>query len=465
MRRPRTRVVVLTCAAALLASPAGAGEGGDVPTPTVTGPVDGMPIRLEAETLEDNGYVEQEFFLEGSARAYEPVDLRDDGRWKARPSNTAPYVSRMLVRRPERAADFNGAVVVEWFNVTGGLDASADWANLSAEIMRSGYAWAGVSAQAVGLEATKNGDPTRYASLAHPGDNYSYDIFSQAGQAIREDPKIMGGRAFDVEKLVADGKSQSAIRLTTYVNAIHPLAGVYDGFLLHSRFGSGSAIFEADDESGHVPDPSLTRTDLDEPVLIVQSETEVPSSSRARQPDGRRYRLWEVAGSAHYDEAALSQQLQIPEEELASSPPLGCPQRVNSARTHFVLNAALHHLDRWIDGGDPPPRARRLDVVRGDPPTIERDDHGNAVGGIRLPEVQVPTATLSGVPAGGPGYCRYFGSTTAFDDATLAALYPTHADYVAAVDDAVDRLERAGFILPADAEEARRAAAGSDIGR
>ena len=64
------------------------------------------------------------------------------------------------------------------------------------------------------------------------------------------------------EHVVAVGESQSAFFLTTYVNAVDPLDRVYDGFLVHSRFGpaaplDGGSIFEAaavrHRRGGHVP--------------------------------------------------------------------------------------------------------------------------------------------------------------------------------------------------------------------
>ncbi len=78
---------------------------------------------------------------------------------------------------------------MEWLNVSGGADAGPDWMLGHNELVREGFVWVGVSAQRVGVDALKSADPTRgeavrYANLSHPGDSYSYDIFSQAGQAI-----------------------------------------------------------------------------------------------------------------------------------------------------------------------------------------------------------------------------------------------------------------------------------------
>jgi len=103
-------------------------------------------------------------------------------------------------------------------------------------------------------------------------------------------------------------------------------------------------------------------------------------------------------------------------------------------------------------------------ITTGDTPTIQRDELGNARGGIRLPELEAPVATLSGEPGGGPGFCSLFGTTTAFDAARLSSLYPNHRDYVTAYSKAADRMQRDGFLLPADAKEAKAEASRSAVG-
>src|SRR4030095_5950610 len=106
----------------------------------------------------------------------------------------------------------------------------------------------------VPLGGLKINDPERYGSLSHPGDSFSYDIFSPAGQAIRRgDPDPL--RGLHPQSVVAAGESQSAGRLVTYVNAIDPVAQVYDGFLIHSR-GGGSARLSQEPE----PEGAAART-------------------------------------------------------------------------------------------------------------------------------------------------------------------------------------------------------------
>ena len=190
--------------------------------------------------------------------------------------------------RPIDPNKFNGTVIVEWLNVSGQVDGNPDWTMTHNELIREGVAWVGVSAQAVGVNQLKcpttipapgcfvaPGDPVRYASLSHPGDSYSYDIFSQAGQAIR-DNSSRSSAGLTPTTLLAVGESQSAGRLVTYIDAVHPLVHVYDGFLVHSRGARGAALSQA-------PLPpqcrrrarQLIRNDLDVPVFVFQTETDV----------------------------------------------------------------------------------------------------------------------------------------------------------------------------------------------
>jgi len=130
-----------------------------------------------------------------------------------------------------------------------------------------------------------------------------------------------------------------------------------------------------------------------------------------------------------------------------------------------VMHAAFDHLIRWVDDDIPPPTAPPIEAApSGSAAVFARDEHGNALGGIRLAAHAVPTATNTGINSGS-GFCRLYGSHEPFDDATLAALYPTHADYVAAVRAGVTANLMAGYIVDYDAATTIRAAEVSDIGR
>jgi Alpha/beta hydrolase domain len=289
--------------------------------------------------------------------------------------------------------------------------------------------WVGVSAQSTGIRNLKQGNPDRYGTLDHPDDVYSYGIYSQVAEALRRPAgtNLLGKRRYT---MIGDGESQSAFRMVTYVNAIQPQTGLFDGFFVHSRFAVGAPI--TDGGQSQIPNPTLIRTDAKEPVLVLESEKDVPRHLPARQPDGARYRLWEVAGTAHFDEDGLHALPGIPKEEMVTTPPLGCAHRINSAPQRYIVDTAMHDIARWAGGGTPPPKAPPVVVSEGPTPTIERDEHGNARGSIRLPQLEFPIATLSGEPGGGPGFCSLFGFTAAFDAARLSSLYPTRQDYVKA---------------------------------
>jgi Alpha/beta hydrolase domain len=361
--------------------------------------------------------------------------------------------------------------------VSGGLDGGPDWTFLHREMMRSGYAWVGVSAQYVGVQGgpslmnTPNSmclvdvDPDRYGTLRHPGDQFSYDMYSQAGVVARGATDTVL-RQLPVERVIAIGESQSAARLTTYVNAVDPIAQVYDGFFVHARGRTGTPL----EASGPLRDPNAPpepfREDLRVPVLCFEAETDLIALGYypARQPDTERFRLWEVAGTAHADVytfvAGFVDDGTLPLAELAAAwaptaSPLGfeLEHPVNTGPQHYVLQAALAHFDRWLRDGTPPPTAARLEVVDGDLPSFAVDEHGIAKGGIRTPHVDVPVATLSGLGNSGEAISMLCGVTKPFAPEKLSALYADRDAYVARFKQSCDEAVATGFFLAADAPE------------
>ena len=431
-------------------------SGATVATPTVTGPwpstVPGAPDRnypfaAAATDLAASGWVEQEFFIEGSASRYETSPLAtatvvDGGH---------PYKTRIVVRRPAAAARFNGTVIIEWNNVSSGQDGDLDWAQTREHLMRSGYAWVGVSAQAAGVAGLKAWNAKRYGTLdvTHggvvPRDDLAFDIFAQAGQAVRNAEPVMGG--LRVERLFATGHSQSAGRLALYVNSIHPLGKVFEAVILR---GGGGRV----------------RSDLDIPVWKLLAETDVQFQAINRQPDTPKFRTWEVAGTSHADFRMIAYVNQLVAREGGPPLPGGC-ERPPFSRIpfHYVFHAAIDHLVRWVRDGTVPPTAPPIQVSTvGPPAVIVRDAAGNAVGGIRLPQHEVAIAVNTGVNAG-PVICGLSGSYEPFDAATLAKLYPTHQRYVSRVKEVAERNQKAGYLLKADADATIAEAETSAIGK
>lgn len=155
MHRGAWSLAVVVSAIATLA-PVTAFAGGDVraggDVPTLTGAVTGGTGRpnLVSTTFDlgEVGYAEAEYFISGTAIAYSSsAPLTPDGEWNVEGAGTAPYTTRIVVRRPVRARDFNGTVFVEWLNVSAGFDSAPDWGSAHNAIIGSGAAWVGVSAQ------------------------------------------------------------------------------------------------------------------------------------------------------------------------------------------------------------------------------------------------------------------------------------------------------------------------------
>ncbi|HZR24622.1 MAG TPA: alpha/beta hydrolase domain-containing protein [Vicinamibacterales bacterium] len=441
----------------------------------VTGPITGgdrgQPFAaMRAADLAAAHYTEEEFFITGTASSYKASGpLAVDGRWTVTPNTTAPFNIRVLVRRPADAKAFNGVVLVEWLNVTALAEGAADFMQMQEEILRAGYAWVGVGAQAAGVNSPRSGlkdwDKARYGSLQHPGDAYAYDIFTQAAQAMKRPNEVM----------IATGRSQSAFRLVTYINAVHPLTHAFAGYLVHSRGAQASGLSAeglATDADKAVPPGAHIRTDIDVPILDVQTEGDMVAlrAHLTHQDAFPKYRRWEIAGAAHAETPRW----------IAEAPPAldmgpGCKDPVNSAPHHAVMKAALRALTGWVRTGKTPPQSPA--IALGDPAApdpIERDAHGNAKGGIRLPELEAPTAVLDGGAntgavepvAGAPrNFCFLFGRTKLFDDATLKSLYPSHDAFVAQFTRAVDALERDGYLLKPEAAAARDAATASHVAR
>ena len=433
----------------------------------VISPVSGRPnLLLGSYDLGVLGYRADEYFVAGHAVSYAP-------------DATSAYTTRIVVLRPVDESAWNGTVVVEWLNVSGGIDAPAVWFMAHREIARAGYVYVAVSAQRVGVEggpslaggmSLKEQDPQRYSDLNHPGDNFSFDIFSQIGRAVRAG--MVGGLA--PQFVLAAGESQSAAFLTCYVNEIDSAAQVFDGFLVHSRFGSAATLASTSllDETAALHTlPVPFREDLRVPVLAVITETDLLGAGRlgyhrARVPDADHLRVWEVAGSAHADNytikvgfiddgAAPLDQIVAAYAPISDLMGQQLSHFINFApQHHYVLQAAIAQLHDWVRTGRRAPSAPRIEVTDGDSPSITVDAHGVATGGVRTPWVDVPTARTSGVGVTDDRLLAIFGSGEPFDAALLGQLYPGGAEeylqrFTAVLDDAI----AAGFLLAADRAE------------
>src|SRR3954447_5157748 len=130
---------------------------------TVSGPLAGgrgWPFAGALGDLSAHGYVEEEYILEGDAVRYRlapGTEQTRDGRWQAEVAGSAPYRTRMIVWRPVDPERFNGTVLVEWNNVSGGYDI-VTYGPDRPEFYESGSAMVAVTAQKVGVHGLPGAD-------------------------------------------------------------------------------------------------------------------------------------------------------------------------------------------------------------------------------------------------------------------------------------------------------------------
>ncbi|MEQ8954738.1 MAG: alpha/beta hydrolase domain-containing protein, partial [Gammaproteobacteria bacterium] len=255
------------------------------------------------------------------------------------------------------------------------------------------------------------------------------------------------------EVLLATGHSQSASRLATYLNNVHPREPLYDGVMVH---GGGGRI----------------RDDQAVKIFKIMAETDMARRAAEPQPNSNNFRQWEVAGTSHVDvpfELAWSRVRLLreaqPLENAAPRDP-GCElPAYSTVPFRDVMNAAFVHLVNWVTQGTPPPLAEPLQVARMWPEVeFARDEYGNILGGIRLAEHAVPTAKNTGMNSGPNGFCFLYGSHEPFDSAALRQLYPSKVDYVNKVRAVVEGNLADGYILPYAANRTIQVAESANIG-
>jgi hypothetical protein len=440
-------------AAASLALLAAAPAVGEVPASTLIGPIaenvpPGDPSHdyvyfTPVEDLAESGYMEEEYFVQGTANRY-TTPLLATGSIVS--SNHA-YKTRIVVRRPIKPAHANGIILFEWQNVSAGYEIDAHWGPSWPHFVAQGYTWVGISAQRVGVHGStipllagrglRQWSPLRYGTLDVTAggtvldDSLSYDIYAQAAQAVLNpaggaDP--LGG--IQVKKAFAVGASQSAGRLTSYYNSIHPLHQLFDGFYL--LVGGGPL-----------------RTDLDVKVVRYLSETDVLRAGPSiRQDDSDRLRTFEVAGTGHSSLVSDVYRTPLVTRDFGEVVlPATCTlPPFSHVPGYYVIDKLYDHLTRWTRFGVAPPIAPQMSFDDSSPPQLVRDEFGIVVGGIRLPAVDAPIALNSGLNSGSSPFCVLYGTNQPFAPELLQELYPRHLDYVQAAGESARLALVAGFI-------------------
>ncbi len=450
--RTRRMLTVLAIAAAFVA-PAIPAQA-DAPTPTLVEVGDdvgiqGHPMWDPWFDLDAFGYESHEYFVSGTATA-------------TGSDTTADYTTRIVVVHPSDPADFSGTVMLDWVNVTAQFENAVNSLTSVEFLLREGWAWAHVSAQAAGICCTpaltpKTWDPVRYADLSHPGDDYSYDMFSQIAQAFKQPGDVHPLRGMTAEIVLAAGQSQGGSRVSGFISSGQALDRTIDGILQQA---GGTKNYETA--------PPI-------PVIHLLGDREGSVADPTPWPT---YRLWEVAGAAHQDSWVGRQQTEGASTRVIAGvrqsrgmaealwesagqygeiiDPRAAVCIVNGALlpNRYVANAALAALDTWARGGEPAPTGARYEF---DGTGLAKDSDQNTLGGIRLAPMTAPVATYIA------DSCNLGGITIPFTEAQIIQRYGDHQTYFDLMYEQTQVNLADGHILPADADDLLRRACAARV--
>lgn len=376
--------------------------------------------------------------------------MRITGRFEGTTEQGAFRVPFELVV-PKRRKQGNGIVLIEPPHFAQRFSGRDDYLGQQFLFGR-GYRWASVGWSGFGQSIL---DPT------------ATDVFIAGGQddgivlafveALKKDPdaKALLGPA---ERFYGYGFSQTSWLVHRMLRS-DAGPGLFDFTMLNATWWQGGG-FQGD----YTPVSGVGK------VVIVQAEADLIISDgrliRAAADVSSEYRVYEVAGASHIPD--------IPENHDNPIFGPGIPG-TNPVDWSVVARAGFVAGDKWARRGNAPPPSVFLqddpsgdaDPVYGIPTGIARDEDLNAVGGVRLPEVELGFGRYM---AGDPNATVAF-LTGAFEDISCtpradgSTRFPTHRSYVKGVSEVARGLRKDGLILRRDAFEIRRAAARSDTGK
>lgn len=441
---------------------------GPLSTNEYTHPYGGAAFLQRPMDLEKYGYLEEEYIVSGYANVYEYHDV---GMYpKIRLKNGA-YATRILIRRPKNPDIQSGFAILEPFNYADAERAFAGWGYCGEYMMSRGDIWVGMTIKQSAIEHLKTFDRERYGTLGFKNpvpkekrrkgatvmgretlenaDEYenglAYDAMSQVAALLKSKVKDNPLYGDGLEKTAAEyviGMAASGCDLSLYVAALQPFSILqdgkpcFDGFHIHMTgypgiISNGETRFRADDDR--------CKLMANVPIVWTQTMGDMrgggvhPSYSYMyRWPDsdlpGRQHRQYEIAGAAlgmNWDMAFAPC-----EDDLEKS---GFERKKYDLESddeeipfHYIIRAVLDALKKWIKDKIPAPKSAYLSM-KGEYPDADfvYDEHGNPVGGVRSPYVDVPTKTYTWIDD-----FSVHNKITPFSEEKLKELYLTHEEYL-----------------------------------
>jgi hypothetical protein len=377
----------------------------------------------------------------------------------------------MLVRHPVDGKRFSGRVIVELLDVAEGHDVAPLWGLSYQQFLRNGDVWVGVTTTPVAMAALQKFDSIRYAPVAAAqpevecaGDSgLAWDLIAQAGALLRSTSHENPLRNYNPHRVILAGFGLGGSQVITFANALHAglrlgdSAPIYDGYL--SAAAPVAAPINTCATALPAGDPRLVLQPRDVPVVAVWTQTELRRAPEARREDsdkaGALYRQYEIAGAAHSGPYPAGQPADVDLQiaGMAAAADGDCRELRSDFPLGLAFNAIWQQLDGLMVRGEAMISVPRIEIdARGD---AVADRQGNAQGGWRLPQIDVPLASYAGhsTPerSNARAVCESTGSMRRFDTARLKALYKDRNEYIKRFDAAVDQAVADGRLVKEDA--------------
>lgn len=361
--------------------------------------------------------------------------------------STAAYSAYFEIVAPQDPAQGAGVVVVEALHPMG---AAVRDSYITPEALNRGFTIAAVR---------------WHPDEVDPFEGYSteeaVEILSTFARTLREGPEardLIG----EVQHMYATGISKATEPLLSLLHSPEG-GGLFDLWFLFVPWWAG--------EHAQPPNTGKVMVFLTESDFVLSAILGL--NTQILRGDSPTYRTYEIAGGPHVPNSPEQRAIEMWAEELAASTPLDWAP---------VAQALFWAGHRWAaEGLEPPPSAMLAQATAGevDPvyqaeygleleTGIARDGDGNALGGIRLPDVALGRGQFI---ATNPGSFFGWGLFGDFKDLECEPLpdgsprFRNHGAYVSQFAHQAESLVEAGFLLPEDAERMIAEAASSQVGK
>jgi hypothetical protein len=412
--------------------------------------------------VEALGYESAEYFLTGRADVYKPVSMADAPDVASRDNSKdlgrrefsrevvragQPYTTRLIVYRPKNKRRFSGNVIVETLHPNGGGNSLA-WNAVHHFFVANGDAYVGVQ-HPLTFSGVKAADAARYERLNAVDPTQLWGMLTETGATLKLQERTSPLYGYAVKRLLMTGYSYTGVATATFANYHHQEA----------KLPNGRNIFD-----GYLPmaDAQYVRP-LNVPVMRFNTQSDFNGFGglNNRRPDDDRYRHYEIAGAAHVaihapDGAAVppspgkvptpSGQPHFSQTTCQEAFPAG--SHPNDFPVYLVQAALFDNMYRWMSKQQLPPASALIETNADGSARV--DDHGNALGGVRYPQVAIPVAAYG---VGTTDACILFGYTAPFDAETCRALHGSRENYLSKVKAAGEALVSGRLLLRDDLDK------------